>query len=408
MSKMRSAALALAAVFACAGCNSPQPTPTPIPSLASLRAANDYVQLLGGFWVGTPQTGRFVSRSADQGGYVTPTTPENGPQANPWHYAQGVGVLYAEWKLGAVSADAGSRIGSQVKQLRSIFPDSTWSTCGTGGTLYADDDVAWTAWMFTNYVDVTKDTSVLPVAAATINCALNRWAAPDGGLWYNDAKTEESSYAAPLVYAMLRYDDLSGTTTYLARARSLYAWAISTLYRTSDGGFWEGELNGKGIGSASQVEEGNSSTFLAGNMFWSAVAAKLNAISPNASYVNQINATAQFILQHESMNGHFMNDRDPGTDGSGAFAYASDALPLMTSANQSAIKKMFTATAASINPKATNTFFSYSADWEGTLGSTPPPHTGSAYCNNSPVFGCNNLPLFAGDVVWSIVAQQFP
>jgi hypothetical protein len=368
------------------------------------RAANAYNNLISGFWAGSIGSGQFVSRSPYQGGYVTPTSPAQPTSSNPWEYAQACTAAYAMWLSSNqhLNGDAGWRLGQEVRALRAAFPDKTWNACGAGSALYAVDDCAWTCLLFLEYFDVTNDNSVLPIVARIINAALARWLddTTGGGLWYDDARTEKSSYQAALVYAMYWYQYASGQWIYQNQIDSIYNWALTKLAR-ADGGWWEG-VGPDGVplrkSTPYQINLSNSVTYLAGNMFWSAVAGLQNYNQPSQAYVNQMNLTASFMLKYETIRGRWMNDRDPATDAAGAHFYAEYVVPQLSASNQTAIKAAYTATATAIDPKATNTFEQFSSDW--LAGSF-------IGCTAVPNDACNNLPVFANIAMWAIVAQRW-
>jgi len=329
-------------------------------------------------WTGSSTSGHFVDPSLSS------------QSANLWNHYQGIAVLYAEWKTNQPQAsDALSRIKAEAAWVKATWPNaSTWSSCGTGAMLPALDDVAWTAHAFLVFNEVTGDKFWLTAAKNAIDCSGNRWYDPNwGGLWYNDAKVSKRSYTAELVFDMLRYDELAHVSDYLGDAQYTYQWATTNvapcgsgviagvssncLYR-SDGGFWDGVgANGNAVlpttqtsptpppadatGTPYQIQLaatlpswGWSVTFLEGNMMWSVVAAKLNAISPNPAFAAQINATAAFMAAHESYQGGFLDDQDANTDAAAAYFYRTFAEPLLTSANKTKIDAMYAATASGV------------------------------------------------------------
>ena len=309
-------------------------------------------------------------------------------------------MIWTYWKATG-SPDAEERLHASWRWLQSFWSEADISRCGVGTTSTAQDDAAWDAAALFELYEATRDPVALRYTRDLLDCAWNRWHDDQlgGGLWYNDAHAEKSSYQAPYAITLYDYSVATGDPLYFERAKSLLQWAEARLKRP-DGIYWEGIAPSgqpRGAERPNDIHEAGSVSFLAGNMAWAVLNTRFYARTHERRYLDSAIATAAGIAAHERLPGNvLMNDRDAYTDGWAAYYYAHDVAPLLPPQG-TADTATLRATARSVMQHARGGDGTYSANWAGTPAGerwNSPPHHSTRY----------RLNISANSAMWPVAA----
>jgi len=290
------------------------------PSLSELaRWANSYQtladsavsDLLKHFWVGG-DAGHLLDTAHGFGGAIQ--TPDQ--RGILWERATMMSALSAYERLTRTPAIR-DRINSDWRRERTRFSETELTSCGDGSQKPACDDAGWTATMYFNIYEATRDPAALRCAAELFNAACARWsdAAMGGGMWYNDKREYKASVQAALILVGVRLYEINRQPVYWKKAATLYTWAESHL-RREDGLYWCVDLPSGPQQFPDPPREAASDTFLAANMAMNIIQARMYRDTHNEVYLRQALDTARAITTHETDGrGAFMDDRDAWANG---------------------------------------------------------------------------------------------
>jgi hypothetical protein len=363
-----------------------QPPASPVRGSPAETAYHD---LIARFWSGDAASGH-LERYA-----VPPRQP--GEPAQPgvlkgtlWEYAIGVNAIYARWKT-TNDPDAQLRLRAMWRWTQSTWSAADVSACGVGTTSTAQDDATWGAGMMVQLFEASGDPKALAYAKAMLDCAWSRWGdgATGGGLWYSDDRREKSSYQGPYAEISLHYFQLSHDRAYLARAQSIDAWAARVLARPMDHLYWEGVApNGAplGLNQPNHITKAGSVTFLAGNMAFAALDARLYELTKDPAYrTRAIDTAASIAAKEVASDGAMLDDRDAYTNGWAAYAFLRDVGPLTP-----VLSRAYRLTAASVIAKDRAADGTYGGDWDGAP---------QAWSGKAPSYA---LKVTASAAIWAI------
>lgn len=343
-----------------------------------------------------------------------------------WEYVTGVNAIYAYYQVTG-SPDAKLRLGAMWRYIQQHWTRELVGRCGVGTTSTAQDDASWGALGLIELADALEDPLALEWAHALLDCAYERWHDLElgGGLWYNDAHREKSSYQAIYALDCQLFFRLTGNITFRDRAIELERWAATALLRRGqmppvgngsvpppgaripypdDGMYWEGVLpdgTANGWERPDDIRMAGSVSFLCGNMAFAALNALLYAQTKEAQHLERLVGTGRGMAKLERVAGRdiFLNDRDAFADGTAAYWYtclAAPLMPLVGAANRATIN----ATAASIASHDRSAAGRYGGDWQG------PPNPGGKWAAVGSVD--SQLRVMAQGVTMLFAAEASP
>ena len=331
-------------------------------------AIND---LLGHFWDST--NNRVIPTCF---GYPSNQGPNTGTvEGVPWEMATLIGAMDNLYQATG-DASLSAKIVQEWNWFKGAYTKAKATNVGNGTLNVASDDAGWSAIYYIQAYRYTNDSTALNWAQTVFNNAYDRWydKTIDGGLQYKDGETYVSLYSAAL--SMAAYDIYMATndSAYLTKSRAIYD-GIEEILGRKDGLYWAdlGYEGAYGKERPNDIHEVGSVTYLGGNM---AMAVMHTRFGFNAKAIKTANA----ILEKETVNGVYVNDRDAWANGFFAGRFADEVLRVP--GIDAKHRDIMFASADTMYTKARTSDGYYAGAWSGPVGS-------SAYGNDDDAWSAN-------------------
>lgn len=325
------------------------------------RATRATSDLLRHYWIGGPGEGSFLPT---WNGRAVQTSDRRGVL---WERAMAYGALFHAWKI-TQDSDLARRLEVDWKHTRSAFRPTELESCGARpGFNPAADDAGWSARMYLDAHQATRDPEALARAQGLVRAAFQRWEDDllGGGLWYSDDHRVKSLYQVALAEAALRIHETTRDPEFLELALRSYTWMEAHLLR-SDGLYWV-DFNTQGpVGQTKpdQIQEAASVVFLGGNMGMAALHGALHRLTGDPLYrMRALRSAAAIQSRLTTPEGIYLNDRDAWTEGAFVRQWVEEVLPLPGLPVQHAA--LLQATGRSVFERARTPDGHYGGSWGG-------------------------------------------